>query len=178
MQAMTSDNLPVPTVEQVWSWLGEVADPEIPVISVVELGIVRDVAWIQDDGAPALRVAITPTYTGCPATDVIAADIEQALRRRGIDRLRLENRLMPPWTTDWISESGRRKLKAYGIVPPVERADASARLAEKRRPRPVVDCPRCGSSATSKISEFGSTPCKSQYRCNDCLEPFDYFKCL
>lgn len=177
---MTADSTMAPTLEQVWCWLDEVPDPEIPVISVVELGIVRDVHWTDGtgDGTPELCVAITPTYTGCPATDVIAGDVEQALRRHGIGRLRLENRLTPPWTTDWISESGRRKLREYGIAPPAERADASARLAGVHKARPVVDCPRCGSPSTSKISEFGSTPCKAQYRCSDCLEPFDYFKCL
>jgi len=177
---MPAEKLSQPTTNQIWAWLDAVADPEIPVISVVELGIVRDLQWLADacEGEPELLVAITPTYSGCPATEVIAGDIEQALRAHGIQRLRLENRLAPPWTTDWITASGRRKLRDYGIAPPAERAAASARSAASNRPPPVIECPRCGSTATVKISEFGSTPCKAQYRCEDCLEPFDYFKCL
>ena len=162
------------TTSQVWSWLGEVPDPEIPVISVVDLGIVRDVAWDGDE----LTVAITPTYSGCPATSVIAFQIEEALRARGLDRVRLERRLSPPWTTAWISEEGRRKLAAYGIMPPDESAGPASPLSRLTGRRPAVHCPRCGSARTSRISEFGSTPCKAQYRCDDCLEPFDYFKCL
>lgn len=180
MAMMSADKEGLPTLEQIREWLDAVPDPEIPVISVVELGIVRELAWRADAAAgdPELLVAITPTYSGCPATDVIAGDIEQALRARGIRKLRLENQLTPPWTTDWITESGRRKLRGYGIAPPAGRATASARLAGSRRARPVVECPRCGSATTTKISEFGSTPCKAQYQCRDCLEPFDYFKCL
>jgi len=180
MMALSAGSASVPALDRVWSWLDGVPDPEIPVISVVELGIVRDLEWLtgSEDGEPVLRVAITPTYSGCPATDVIAGDIEQALRSRGIRNLRLENRLTPPWTTDWITASGRHKLREYGIAPPAERADASARLAGIKAAPPVVACPRCGSTSTSKVSEFGSTPCKAQYRCRECLEPFDYFKCL
>jgi len=156
-----------PTVEQIWDWLAEVPDPEIPVISVVDLGIVREVHWHEsDDAEPELHVAITPTYSGCPATEVIGKDIETALREHGIRCLRLKQRLAPAWTTDWISPTGREKLRQYGIAPPVER---------QRQP---IACPRCGSEQTEKISEFGSTPCKAQHRCRDCLEPFDYFKCL
>jgi ring-1,2-phenylacetyl-CoA epoxidase subunit PaaD len=177
---MSVHSASVPALDQIWSWLDEVPDPEIPVISVVELGIVRDLEWLagSEESEPELRVAITPTYSGCPATDVIAGDIEHALRSNGIVKLRLENQLTPPWTTDWITASGRQKLKVYGIAPPAERADASLRLAGTRPTPPVIGCPRCGSTSTSKISEFGSTPCKAQYRCRDCLEPFDYFKCL
>ena len=148
-----------PTEQQAWGWLADVPDPEIPAVSVVDLGIVRDVAWDGDE----LAVAITPTYSGCPATSVIAFQIEEALRAKGLDRVRLERRLSPPWTTAWISEEGRRKLAAYGIAPPD--------LAK------TATCPQCGSSDTEEISRFGSTPCKSQWRCRDCLEPFDRFKC-
>ena len=160
-----------PTLEQVWSWLGDVPDPEIPVISVVDLGIVRDLAWEQGE----LRVTITPTYSGCPATDVIAADIERALRGHGLRRFRLETRISPPWTTDWISKTGRMRLEAYGIAPPPKVASLVGRV---RGARPVVQCPRCGSENTTRVSEFGSTPCKAHYKCAQCLEPFDYFKCL
>ena len=159
------------TVEQVWSWLGEVPDPEIPAISVVDLGIVREVAWDGDD----LVVTVTPTYSGCPANGVIALSIEAALRARGLAQVRLRNRLAPPWTTDWISESGKEKLRAFGIAPPAGKAAGLERMLA-RQPL-TVPCPRCGSTDTARISEFGSTPCKAQYRCKACLEPFDYFKC-
>jgi ring-1,2-phenylacetyl-CoA epoxidase subunit PaaD len=152
------------TIEQVWSWLEQVPDPEIPVLSVVDLGIVRDVAWASDDEED-LVVTITPTYSGCPATQVIAADIERTLRSQGIERLHIKTQIAPPWTTDWISTSGRDKLRRYGIAPPQRRRDP-------------VACPRCGSASTVRVSEFGSTPCKALYKCQDCLEPFDYFKCL
>jgi len=150
-----------PDTAQIWSWLAEVPDPEIPVISVVDLGIVRDVAW--QDGACV--VTITPTYSGCPATEVIGADITRALQERGITQVRLQRQLSPAWTTDWLSDAGREKLHTYGIAPPLP--------AGMRQ----VACPRCGSTRTALISEFGSTPCKSLHRCEDCLEPFDHFKC-
>nr|WP_254899046.1 1,2-phenylacetyl-CoA epoxidase subunit PaaD [Thalassococcus arenae] len=150
-----------PETAQVWDWLDAVPDPEIPVISVVDLGIVRDVAWDGD----TLEVAITPTYSGCPATSVIAMEIETALRDRGIADLRLTTRIAPPWTTDWLSDKGRAKLEAYGIAPP-QAAGGPER------------CPHCHSRTVERISQFGSTPCKAQWRCRDCLEPFDYFKCL
>jgi len=163
----------LPTVEAVWSWLSEVPDPEIPVISVVDLGIVREVNWHDDE----LVVKITPTYSGCPATSVIAHDIEQALRERGIESLRLETQLSPPWTTDWLTEAGRAKLRNYGITPPGRKAADGVVPIRFQRQEPV-ECPHCGSTRTSRISQFGSTPCKALYRCQDCLEPFDYFKCL
>jgi ring-1,2-phenylacetyl-CoA epoxidase subunit PaaD len=146
-------------VDTVWRWLEEVPDPEIPVVSVVDLGIVRDVAW---DGE-TLVVAVTPTYSGCPATAIIKLDIEAALHDKGIDRVRLERRLSPPWTTDWMTDAGREKLRAYGIAPPS---------------RGEVVCPVCGSAEAERVSQFGSTPCKATYRCRACLEPFDRFKCL
>ena len=155
-----------PTVEQIWNWLAEVPDPEVPVVSVVDLGIVRDVAWDGDE----LQVTVTPTYSGCPATSVISLDIQAALRRHGVARFHVRQRLSPAWTTDWISAAGRDKLRDYGIAPPVGAACAGA-LA----PREVA-CPRCGSAATERVSQFGSTPCKAAYRCTECLEPFDYFK--
>ncbi len=150
-----------PSVNEVWEWLDAVPDPEIPVISVVDLGIVRDVCWDEDE----LVVAVTPTYSGCPATSVISFEIENALRAKGVEKIRLERRLSPPWTTDWLSEKGRAKLEEYGIAPP-EPAGGPKR------------CPHCGSEEVRRVSQFGSTPCKAQWRCDACLEPFDYFKCI
>lgn len=150
-----------PSIEDVWAWLDEVPDPEIPVISVLDLGIVRDVSW----GGDRLIVTVTPTYSGCPATRVIALEVETALRDRGIKDVELKTQIAPPWTTDWLSEKGREKLEAYGIAPP-QPAGGPAR------------CPRCNSTNLSKLSQFGSTPCKAQWRCDSCLEPFDYFKCI
>lgn len=144
-------------IPRLWAVLEHVPDPEIPAVSVVDLGIVREVS--------ADRVTITPTYTGCPATQVIERDIRDALDAAGYRHVAIETVLSPPWTTDWISESGREKLRAYGIAPP---------LAAGVRD---VACPQCGSTHTAEISRFGSTPCKSLWRCTDCLEPFDLFKC-
>lgn len=168
----------LPALEEVWRWLGEVPDPEIPVISLTDLGIIRDVVWDGD----TLVVAVTPTYSGCPATTVINLDIESALKARGIDKLRLERRLSPAWTSDWISAEGRDKLRAYGIAPPIDGTAADGRLMARANrlagSNLAVACPRCGSTRTEKVSQFGSTPCKASYRCRDCLEPFDYFKCI
>ncbi len=147
------------TAEQVWSWLAQVPDPEIPVLTIVDLGIVRDVS-IKD----GVTVTLTPTYSGCPATEVIEASVVQALHDHGIEDASIERTLSPAWTTDWISDEGRRKLREYGIAPP-QKSD-------------VVACPQCDSSNTEKVSEFGSTACKAAWRCRDCLEPFEYFKCL
>jgi ring-1,2-phenylacetyl-CoA epoxidase subunit PaaD len=143
-----------PLKERVMEILSHVPDPEIPCVSIVELGIVRDVT---DDA-----VVITPTYTGCPATIAIEADIRVALDKAGLSSLKIETVLTPPWTTDWISKEGSEKLRAYGIAPPVKTAP---------------QCPRCGSAHTEELSRFGSTPCKSLHRCLDCREPFDRFKC-
>lgn len=147
----------------VWDWLAEVADPEIPVLSVVDLGIVREVCWRGAGAERTLHVALSPTYSGCPATAVIRRDVESALRARGVANLELEVRLAPPWSTDWITPAGREKLHAYGIAPPSQ-------------PRAVV-CPRCSAADVQLVSRFGSTPCKALYRCNACREPFDHFKC-
>lgn len=164
-------------VSAVWRALAAIPDPEIPVVSVVELGIVRGVEWRGDE----LVVTVTPTYSGCPATEVIAADIDRALAATGIGRRRVETRLAPAWTTDWIAPAARERLARFGIAPPVARArsgpqaiDASAIMTRSAAAR--VSCPRCGSRNTRELSRFGSTPCKAQYRCDDCLEPFDYFK--
>jgi ring-1,2-phenylacetyl-CoA epoxidase subunit PaaD len=154
-------------LDQVWSILADVPDPEIPVVSVVDLGIVRDVAFEGED----LIITVTPTYSGCPATAVIALEIEAALRRGGIERVRIKSRLSPAWTTDWIGEKAREKLRAYGIAPPVGGARCVGDLKN-----PIVECPHCGSTTTLEVARFGSTPCKASWRCRDCLEPFDYFK--
>jgi len=173
---------PRPSLEAVWRALGAVPDPEIPVVSVVELGIVRDVEW--DDAAPhALVVRVTPTYSGCPATELIMDGIRDALAALGVAELRLETRLSPAWTTEWITPEARRKLREFGIAPPagegaptaVARVDVTG-ISPLRRMSVVVPCPRCGSRQTKLLSQFGSTACKAQYRCDDCLEPFDYFK--
>lgn len=175
----------------VWSLLAGVSDPEIPVISVVDLGIVRDV---QVTGPSACAVTITPTYSGCPAMQVIADDIQQALRDAGIRQVDIITRLSPAWTTDWMSDAGKSRLKDYGIAPPAQSvidisglrrggagvapADAlRAGVARGAVPAPKVVCPHCGSSHTEVTSQFGSTPCKALYKCLDCKEPFDYFKC-
>jgi ring-1,2-phenylacetyl-CoA epoxidase subunit PaaD len=162
---------------QVWSWLGDVPDPEIPVISIVDLGIVRDVAFDGD----ACVVTITPTYSGCPAMQVIAESVTTALHLRGLNNVRLVNQLSPAWTTDWMSDAGKAALKGYGIAPPTQQAiDISGlRTGVKRGAFVVLDvtCPNCGSTHTQLTSQFGSTPCKALYKCLDCREPFDYFKC-
>jgi len=169
----------VPTTDDreraVWAVLESVPDPEIPVLTVVDLGIVRHVRWwTTADGKPQLHVGITPTYSGCPATEVIRGMIRAALEREGYAGAVVEEVLSPPWTSDWLTEAGRRKLESFGIAPP-ERSVSNARHLFRA---PVVACPRCGSHASEKVSEFGSTPCKAHYRCTSCLEPFDYFKCI
>ena len=152
--------------------IATVADPEIPVLQLVDLGIIRSV---ELDTAGTLHVGVSPTYSGCPATSVISADIEAALRAAGFSSVNVHDVLSPPWTSDWISDEGRRKLHAYGIAPP-PKAVASVRglLAAESKPA----CPLCGSTDTELLSEFGSTPCKALHRCRSCLEPFDRFKCI
>lgn len=168
-----------PNIEEIWNWLSQVPDPEIPVISLTDLGIIRNVEWVDD----TLVVTVTPTYSGCPATTIINLDIETALRDKGIENIRLKRQLSPPWTSDWLSMEGREKLRAYGIAPPIDGTAPDGRLASRISSLSgmtnfVVECPRCRSGKTEKISQAGSTPCKSAYRCTDCLEPFDYFKCI
>ncbi|MGQ3211355.1 MAG: 1,2-phenylacetyl-CoA epoxidase subunit PaaD [Shinella sp.] len=168
-----------PSLDEVWHWLAEVPDPEIPVISLTDLGIIRDVAWRDD----TLVVTVTPTYSGCPATTIINLDIETALAEKGLSKVKLERQLSPAWTTDWISAEGRKKLRDYGIAPPIDGTAADGVLMKRidrlsGRSNLTIACPRCGSTNTEKISQFGSTPCKASYRCTDCLEPFDYFKCI
>lgn len=162
--------------QALWAVLERVSDPEIPVLSVVDLGIIRGLTVTPnaESGGNDVVVTITPTYSGCPAMDVIAFEILTALRRNGYPTARVETVLSPAWTTDWLSEKGREKLAAYGIAPPV---GVAARLAALRGEAPDVPCPHCGSHATEVVSAFGSTPCKALYRCTACREPFDYFKC-
>jgi ring-1,2-phenylacetyl-CoA epoxidase subunit PaaD len=143
--------------QAVWDVVAAVSDPEIPVLSITDLGIVREVSLD--------RVVITPTYTGCPATFAIHSDIRAALDLAGYRSTRIETVLAPPWTTDWITDAGREKLRAYGIAPPIPAGTTA------------VHCPQCGSTKTAEISRFGSTPCKAQWRCLTCEEPFDLFKC-
>jgi ring-1,2-phenylacetyl-CoA epoxidase subunit PaaD len=161
-------------IDAIWRLLATITDPEIPVISIVELGIVRNVAW----DAGEFVVTVTPTYSGCPATELIASDIRNALEAARLGRFRIETRLAPAWTSDWIAPQARERLRAYGIAPPGERpAVHSIDVGSlRRRSDASIACPRCGSSRTRELSRFGSTPCKAQYRCEDCLEPFDYFK--
>ncbi len=144
--------------------LANVPDPEIPAVSVLELGIVRDI--------DADSVTITPTYTGCPATFAIEQSIRRALDDAGFAHVRIETTLSPPWSTDWISDEGREKLRAYGIAPPPKGANSASLKNET-----PAECPRCGSTQTEEISRFGSTPCKALWRCRACAEPFDRFKC-
>ncbi|HEY4365628.1 MAG TPA: 1,2-phenylacetyl-CoA epoxidase subunit PaaD [Steroidobacteraceae bacterium] len=156
---------------RVWDVLQAVTDPEIPVLSIVDLGIVR-YARLGPEGR--VRVGISPTYSGCPATAVIKQSVGQALQRAGFANIELEDVIAPAWTSDWITDAGRSKLLEYGIAPPAESVSSVRQIV---RPSLVIKCPRCGSAATSRVSEFGSTPCKALYRCTSCLEPFDYFKC-
>jgi len=169
--------------DAVWNVLANVLDPEIPVLSVVELGIVRYVHWTPDE---RLHVGLSPTYSGCPATDVIRRAVHDALEAAGFNGALLEEVLSPPWTSDWLTESGRRKLESFGIAPPAtERLARESPVGTKSvaSPRhlfraPLIRCPRCKSADIERVSEFGSTPCKAHYRCVSCLEPFDYFKCI
>ncbi len=145
-----------------------VVDPEIPVLTIGDLGVLRAVRLAGD----TVEIEITPTYSGCPAMRVIEIEIETALRDAGIGKFRIATVLAPAWTTDWLSAEGRRKLAAYGIAPPAGQASRRALFGAD-----AVACPRCGNPATERISEFGSTACKALYRCRSCAEPFDYFKC-
>ncbi len=165
------NNSAAPNEGAVWRVLDAVPDPEIPVLSIVDLGIVRFVRF-SDSGE--LHVGLTPTYSGCPATEVIRDSVRDALTHAGYPDAKLEETLSPPWTSDWLSDAGRRKLHAFGIAPPATAVSSPRHLFGA----PIVACPRCGSQAAERVSEFGSTPCKAHYRCSACLEPFDYFKCI
>ena len=155
--------------ERAWAAAGRVVDPEIPVLTIVDLGVLRDIK-VQNG---RIEVFITPTYSGCPAMQMIALDLECALEDAGLGLPKITTVLSPAWTTDWMTQEGRAKLAAYGVAPPAGKAGRRALFGEEQ-----VDCPRCGSADTARISEFGSTACKALWRCESCAEPFDYFKCL
>lgn len=156
--------------EKIWSILGEIPDPEIPVISIVELGIARDVR-IEDE---KVVVDITPTYSGCPAMNAIEKDIIEKLKEAGITQVEIKMVYSPVWTTDWLNDEAKEKLRIYGIAPPEKTSTDKSLLTGKRK---LIACPRCGSENSELVSQFGSTACKALYKCKDCLEPFDYFKC-
>ena len=158
MDALQSHTI---TTAEIWRLLQEVNDPEVPVLSILDLGIVRDVQLHDDE----VEVIITPTYTGCPAMDAISMDIRLKLLEHGYKKIKITSVLSPAWTTDWMSEEGKQKLETYGVAPP---------NAPSNEP---LHCPQCNSANVKMISNFGSTACKALYQCNDCKEPFDYFKC-
>lgn len=159
------------STEDIWSILETVTDPEVPVLSVIDLGIVRDVIMNEDE----VEIIITPTYSGCPAMDVIGMNIRLALISHGYKNVKVKQILSPAWTTDWMSEAGKQKLKEYGIAPPNPKQQVCH--TDLFAPHEAVQCPHCNSYHTHRISEFGSTACKALYQCDDCKEPFDYFKC-
>lgn len=157
---VTASTIPI---KQIWNLLETVCDPEVPVLTITDLGIIKEVKCNGDE----VEVIITPTYTGCPAMDMIAMNIKMVLLEHGYSNVKIKSVLSPAWTTDWMSEDGKRKLKEYGIAPPRSRSDLTS----------LIQCPQCHSTNTRVISEFGSTACKALYQCNDCKEPFDHFKC-
>lgn len=159
------------TKDEIAVWLEDVTDPEIPVLTVMDMGIVRDIRIDEQ----RVEVDITPTYTGCPAMDEISVNIQKRLKEGGVPEVSVKEVLTPSWTTDWLTEKGREKLEAYGIAPPT---DESADKRSLFNAQPTVRCPQCKSENTVRVSQFGSTACKALYRCEDCKEPFDYFKCL
>ena len=161
----TKENI---TTDSILKLMKEIYDPEIPVLSIIDLGIVRDVQIINE----GIEVFITPTYSGCPAMDMISMNIRMTLLEHGFTNIKITQQLSPAWTTDWMTENGKEKLKVYGIAPPVGKSFDQKYLEELK-----VECPLCHSQNTKLISQFGSTACKALYQCNDCLEPFDYFKC-
>ncbi|HUS00341.1 MAG TPA: 1,2-phenylacetyl-CoA epoxidase subunit PaaD [Chitinophagaceae bacterium] len=166
--------------EKVWQVLEQISDPEIPVLSIIDLGIVRDVKVspmggdlpVGQAGLEGVEVFITPTYSGCPAMDMIAINIRMELLHHGFENVKISQQLSPAWTTDWMTETGKEKLKSYGIAPPVGKVIDQQFLENMK-----VECPQCHSKNTKLLSEFGSTACKALFRCQDCKEPFDYFKC-
>ena len=158
--------------EHILALLSEIPDPEIPVITIVELGVIRDIQVIDDT---TIELKITPTYSGCPAMKQMEDDIITTLNKKGIEHVRIKTVYTPAWTTDWISEDAKEKLRKYGIAPPQESTTDKSFLTGKTK---QIKCPRCGSLHTEMVSQFGSTACKALYKCKDCLEPFDYFKCI
>lgn len=159
--------------DQIWKLLESIPDPEIPVINIVELGIVREVKQVENKYV----ISITPTYSGCPAMHMIELDIFSLLKSNGVDNVVIQLVYHPAWTTDWIDERAKKKLKEYGIAPPNQQVKSRVQALFKEEEE-KVQCPHCDSFNTELISQFGSTACKALYKCNDCLEPFDYFKCI
>lgn len=166
---MTEASSISPRIEKAYLVLQNVFDPEIPVLSVLDLGIIRSVS----ENAGILELDISPTYSGCPAMRVIEMSVRLALEEAGLSPIKINTVIHPPWTTDWMTEEGKEKLRSYGIAPPVNMKRIKGMMDDSK----MVCCPRCGSKSTVCVSEFGSTACKAFYKCNDCLEPFDYFKC-
>jgi ring-1,2-phenylacetyl-CoA epoxidase subunit PaaD len=159
------------SADHAWKLLETVSDPEIPVLSIIDLGVIRNIELNKDE----LTITITPTYSGCPAMKVIEEDMRAELEKNGYEKITVNTVLSPAWTTDWLTESGKEKLKAYGIAPPEKTSvDKNALFQKEKR----IECPQCGSNDTKMTSQFGSTACKALYKCNNCQEPFDYFKCL
>lgn len=158
-------------IDKIIEYLHEIPDPEIPVIDIVELGVIREVKLIRNE----VEVIITPTYSGCPAMKQMEDDIIKVLKSKGYDHITITTTYNPPWTTDWITDIAKEKLRAYGIVPPEHSSIDKGLLSGKSK---SLKCPRCNSENTELVSQFGSTSCKALYKCKDCLEPFDYFKCI
>jgi ring-1,2-phenylacetyl-CoA epoxidase subunit PaaD len=156
--------------EDIYNILEQVSDPEVPVLSIIDLGVVRDVLISEN----ALEIVITPTYTGCPAMDMIEVNIKAMLQDHGFEEVSVRTILSPAWTTDWLSEAGKQKLQDYGIAPPQGSSKSKRALFSEDS---GIICPQCKSTDTEMISQFGSTACKAQYKCKNCEEPFDYFKC-
>ena len=178
MEHIIEKNLVVPGTEELWEILETVTDPEIPVLSVIDLGIIRNIQKInKDEKHPSggWEITITPTYSGCPAMDMISMNIELALFEEGFHDIEIKTILSPAWTTGWITEKGKEKLAAYGIAPPLNKVSSCTSMEADEQM--AIQCPHCKSYHTEMISRFGSTACKSLYKCLDCLEPFDYFKC-
>ncbi|CAI1520026.1 1,2-phenylacetyl-CoA epoxidase subunit PaaD [Serratia plymuthica] len=165
---MNITRLQAAEIPQIWHCLQQISDPELPVLSITDLGMVRDV---EPDGA-GWRITFTPTYSGCPATEFLLNAIEQRLAEAGFSPVKVAIRLSPAWTTDWMNAAARARLRDYGVAPP------QGHTCDKPEAHGPVPCPRCGSTHSEKISEFGSTACKALYRCCECREPFDYFKCI
>ena len=168
MTLIQKDNMVSADEKRIWQILETVTDPEVPVLSILDLGIVRDIQLHNNE----TEIFITPTYSGCPAMDVISMNIRMALLQNGFSNIKITQQLSPAWTTDWMTEEGKNKLKVYGIAPPVGKAIDQKYLEELK-----VECPQCHSKNTILLSQFGSTACKALYQCIDCKEPFDYFKC-
>ncbi|MES2131510.1 MAG: 1,2-phenylacetyl-CoA epoxidase subunit PaaD [Bacteroidota bacterium] len=160
------------TKEHIFEILSEIPDPEIPVISITDLGVIRDIKLVDDS---SIELKITPTYSGCPAMKQIEDDVRKKLSENGFTNIKINTIFSPPWTTDWINPEAKERLRVYGIAPPEHTTEDKSWLTGKTK---IIACPRCKSTHTKLISQFGSTACKALYQCQDCLEPFDYFKCI